>query len=159
MKKCFKCLTVKPLDDYYKHPQMGDGHLNKCKECTKKDVQMNYTSNIDKYREYDYTRQRTNKKRILNHRYNQIKQRIEGRAVRNYKVNGKPMLTYDEWGNWTTAHMDKFDEIYQKWHDSGFKRAFAPSIDRINPDGSYTVDNIQWLSVSENSSKGNKERW
>jgi hypothetical protein len=37
-KKCFKCGIVKPLDAYYKHPQMGDGHLNKCKECNKKDT-------------------------------------------------------------------------------------------------------------------------
>lgn len=39
MKKCFKCHEAKALDDFYKHPNMGDGHLNKCKSCTKQDVQ------------------------------------------------------------------------------------------------------------------------
>jgi hypothetical protein len=37
MKVCFKCNRNLDLSEYYKHPAMGDGHLNKCKDCTKKD--------------------------------------------------------------------------------------------------------------------------
>lgn len=37
-KICFKCNQSKSLTEYYKHPKMGDGHLGKCKTCTKKDT-------------------------------------------------------------------------------------------------------------------------
>lgn len=45
-KKCFKCGQTKLLTDFYKHAQMKDGHLNKCKDCTKKCVSEKYCENI-----------------------------------------------------------------------------------------------------------------
>jgi len=55
-KVCFRCGKEKPFIDFYKHPRMADGHLNKCKTCTKKDVSGNYRKNIEHYTEYEKTR-------------------------------------------------------------------------------------------------------
>jgi hypothetical protein len=56
MKNCFKCGKDKLIDDFYKHPQMTDGLLGKCKECTKSDVANNRDKNLDRIRAYDRKR-------------------------------------------------------------------------------------------------------
>jgi hypothetical protein len=50
--RCFKCLKVLPLSEFYKHPQMGNGHIGKCKECNKKDVRDNYRKRRPQYAAY-----------------------------------------------------------------------------------------------------------
>ena len=154
MKKiCFKCGKEKDLDEFYKHPQMPDGHVNKCKECNKQDVKANYGKKSEQYREYDKHRQRHSRTRIFNHRYTQIKQRIEGRATRTYKIEGKEMLSYEEYCVWLKNNMDSFERLYEAWQASNFARRLTPSIDRIDNSKSYTPDNMQWISLLANTRK------
>jgi hypothetical protein len=55
-KRCFKCGETKSLSLFYKHPRMADGHVNKCKDCNKKDVRENRADKSDYYIEYDKRR-------------------------------------------------------------------------------------------------------
>ena len=41
-KQCFKCKQTKDISEFYLHPKMGDGHLGKCKSCTRSDSDNRY---------------------------------------------------------------------------------------------------------------------
>jgi len=56
VKTCFKCKVAKPLAEFYRHPYMADGHLGKCKECTKADVAENRAKRREQYSEYEKNR-------------------------------------------------------------------------------------------------------
>jgi hypothetical protein len=60
-KRCFKCRKTKPLNEFYTHTEMADGHLNKCKTCTKRDVKRRYYDPrfIDRIRIYEKFRNTT----------------------------------------------------------------------------------------------------
>lgn len=55
-KTCFKCGVAKTRADFYSHPQMGDGLLGKCKECTKSDSTTRRNNKVEEVRQYDRDR-------------------------------------------------------------------------------------------------------
>ena len=149
MKTCKDCKKEKENLDFY-------GVQSDCKDCTKSRVKQNRNSNIDYYKQYDKNRQKYDFNRIFRHRYSGIKARVEGRASRTYKVEGKPMCTLNEFINWCHNNMDVFLRLHRIWKRNSYKRGFSPSIDRINNNKGYTLDNIQWILQKENCSKYNK---
>ena len=71
-KICFKCKETKALTEFYKHPQMSDGHLNKCKECNKADALKHRLENIEKIRRYDRDRAKRPERMKANAEINKI---------------------------------------------------------------------------------------
>lgn len=55
MKLCFKCNIFQSLENFYKHSDISDGYLNKCKECSKQHTRK-YRFENDSVREYDRIR-------------------------------------------------------------------------------------------------------
>ena len=72
-KVCKRCGRELPISEYYEHPQMGDGHLNFCKDCVKAAVRSRYDEKTkdesfveherergrEKYRRLGYSTRRT----------------------------------------------------------------------------------------------------
>jgi hypothetical protein len=69
MKTCFKCQKEKPVTDFYKHPQMADGLLGKCKECTKSDSHRRHNEKLMEpewaIKERKRQREKEEKRRVL----------------------------------------------------------------------------------------------
>jgi hypothetical protein len=86
MKKCFKCETVKPLSEFYKHSQMADGHVNKCKECNKNDVTSNRNKNLEKVRAYDRARGKEPERIKANVEINRAWRAEDARRVRAHNA-------------------------------------------------------------------------
>lgn len=68
-KVCFKCREEKPLSEFYAHKKMRDGHLNKCKECTKRDVKSNYRKNRVQRQDYEKRREQDPKRKAAKLEY------------------------------------------------------------------------------------------
>src|ERR1041385_1281000 len=65
MKVCFKCKKRKPIEKFYVHKMMADGHLGKCKECTRRDVTRRRRECADKVWAYDRARQKLPHRRAI----------------------------------------------------------------------------------------------
>lgn len=158
-KKCFICGKVKPIDEFYKHKEMADGYLNKCKACTRSYMHMRQKQGLTKA--IDWKRHHTNPDRYLKHKYYSIKQRctnpnrggkIKGKKYAN-SYYGREYLSEAEWQIWCRQSEKTFMSLWLQWKESGYDKKLSPSIDRINNEKGYVLGNLQWVSNKANLRK------
>lgn len=49
--------------------------------------------------------------------------------------------------------------LYKQWAHSGYNTRLTPSVSRMNTDKGYTLDNIEFLTHSNNASLALSTRW
>ena len=86
--------------------------------------------------------------------YNNMKNRIKGTQPKPYYYIGLELMCKEDFYKFSMKD-EGFNRLFDAWEESGFDLLSSPSIDRIKEDIGYVVDNIRWVSQSDNSKKGN----
>lgn len=68
MKICIRCSKKKLPEEFYAHPQSRDGRSGACKECVKRDANINRKDKEEYYKEYDRNRAKLPKRVELRER-------------------------------------------------------------------------------------------
>lgn len=89
--------------------------------------------------------------------YSEMTRRCKHFDIVRPKYVGKNICTKEEFIN-RFLNDPTFLELFKGWQESGFKRGDAPSIDRIDNNGSYLIDNLQFLKHSDHNSKTHKNK-
>lgn len=84
-KICFICNVKKPLQSFYAHSQMKDGHLNKCKECTKTQEKSRFSIKRKNSDFIEKEKERSREKYYRLYRYKKINPLHKKNAMENYK--------------------------------------------------------------------------
>jgi hypothetical protein len=91
--------------------------------------------------------------------YRNMKSRISGiQKEKAHLYKGKFLLDKKDFYSWSITQ-DSFNNLFNKWVENNYDRKLTPSVNRINPKLGYELNNIEWITHSENSRLGNLSRF
>lgn len=76
---------------------------------------------------------------------------VQKKKAHLYK--GLPILPRNDFYAWAWDNRS-FWRLYKRWAATDFDHKLTPSINRIDTNKGYTIENIEWLTHSVNSSLG-----
>lgn len=86
--------------------------------------------------------------------YRNMKSRVLGIQRAKYHLYAGcsllPKETFYDWSN----ESEVFHKLFSEWELSGYDRKLTPSVDRIDSSLGYSLDNMEWVTHSENSRRG-----
>jgi len=86
--------------------------------------------------------------------YRNMESRVKGIQYKKAHLYlGLELLPREDFYTWATTD-SKFWALFAGWAAAEFKRTLTPSINRIDTSRGYVLDNIEWLTHSENSRLG-----
>lgn len=91
--------------------------------------------------------------------YRNMESRVTGvQRAKFHLYRGKELLSREEFYAWALASHE-FHRLFREWEESGYQMALAPSVDRVDSAKGYAVENMQWVTHSENSRRGSISRF
>jgi len=181
-KKCPICKKIKPIKEFYKDAQRGDGYYTKCKSCHNKMVRNWQANNKEKFKEicrkrkkahpeedrayskkwaaknYDRKIENGRRWRERNPEYGRNWRENNREKIRNYAEIRRARLA-EVGGDLTVDEWEAIQEFYRYKCLCCGREDVKLTIDHVLPislGGSHTADNIQPLCGPCNSSKRDK---
>lgn len=94
------------------------------------------------------------KKGFLMRLYRNMQSRITGiQKEKQHLYRGKELLPRDQFYEWALSS-NQFHKLFSLWESSGYDRKLTPSVDRIDSSSGYRIENMEWVTHSENSRRG-----
>jgi len=99
------------------------------------------------------------KKGFLMRKYRNMQSRVNGiQQKKSHLYLGKSLLPREQFYAWALSN-DQFHQMFAAWEESDYDRKACPTVDRIDSERGYEIDNMRWLTHSDNSRRGCESRF